>query len=117
MLRTIRVPNGRSVSLAAYVNAWRQVRTSPPDKTFTGWDHFPVEAATILAAMRCGIHDRINRHWPADRFGPDGRDPEREAHMRRCARMANGRNVLRVSDVPPRYVGRLAHRITQAWEV
>lgn len=72
MIRTIRLPNGRSVSLPVYVRAWRALRerhapgTSPlhSDTLVNGWDHFPTLSSDVLREIRYGLHDRINRHLP-----------------------------------------------------
>lgn len=106
--RVIVIPDGRRVSLSAYVKAWSHVKSLPPDQEVRGWDLFPTRAGVILGQMRRGIDDRINEKDPTFNAG----DADEEAALRRLARMINGsRVVIRPGDVPPRYRRELSHRI------
>jgi len=61
MTRTIQIPNGRSVSLGAYVAAWKRVKALAPDVEIPGWEWYPVSARSILRDLRRGMHDRITQ--------------------------------------------------------
>lgn len=117
VVRTIRCPNGHSVTLGAYVIAWRQLREVAPDVQIRDWSHFPTEARQVLAQMREGMHDRINVRlawWGRGRKW--GSQWQRDiGHL---ARRVNGRCVVRPSEVPQEFRGRLEQtdRLTQAWE-
>lgn len=58
--RVIRLPNGRAVSLATYVAAWRTLKGTDAAALVRGWDHFPTQAGVVLGAIQRGLHDRIN---------------------------------------------------------
>jgi uncharacterized protein YfbU (UPF0304 family) len=64
-ITTIRLPNGRSCSIARYVAAWRTLRDMKPNARVEGFDYFMSEACDVLRRMREGMHDRINKHDPA----------------------------------------------------
>lgn len=57
----IRLPNGRRVSLAAYVFAWRRLKSETPSAMVRGFFDWPASAADTLAAFRSGLTDRINK--------------------------------------------------------
>jgi hypothetical protein len=61
---TFGLPNGKSCSVAKYAAAWATLKTLAPTALCPGFEHFPEPASRILAAMRSGMHDRINRHIP-----------------------------------------------------
>lgn len=114
-IRTIGLPNGKSVRIAVYVNAWREVKrltTAGRGKhPIAGWDHFPTDAEVILRAMQDGMTDRINRHLPWY-----GRGRKWEWQWQRDAKNVawnlNGRRIVtRVRDVPKELQPRLAHRL------
>ncbi len=63
MLHYITLPNHRRVSVGKYAAAWKAIAANP-DALYTGFDHFPTPGREILAKMRDGLHDRINRHLP-----------------------------------------------------
>lgn len=111
--RVIVLPNGRSVTLGEYARSWRELKTLPPESSIRGWDHFPATVSGVLAAIRFGVHDRINRHVPG--YG-DGRkwDIDWQAQARRCGYAVNTpRLIVRKSQVPIELRARLAHRIHQ----
>lgn len=68
--RTITIPSGVRVSLAAYTAAWRRVKDNP-GAVVNGWDAFPVTGADVRAEMARGMHDRINRRGGVT-VRPDG---------------------------------------------
>ena len=108
--RLIRLPNGRSVTLGAYVAAWRAVKSLDPSRPCGGFDHFPEPAGDILREMRRGMHDRINRHlsW----FGT-GRKWEQDYQINtmRRARAVNGRGRVWPDLIHRDYRPRLARRL------
>jgi hypothetical protein len=61
--RYITLGDGRTIGLGRYVAAWRQCLALPPrtpiGKGIGGWGETAGEA---LAKLRCGLHDRINKH-------------------------------------------------------
>lgn len=59
----ITLPNQRRVSVGQYAAAWKAIQAAP-DALYPGFDHFPTRGREILAKMRAGLHDRINRHLP-----------------------------------------------------
>ena len=64
MKRYITLPNGRNWSLNTYAQAWRALLAADPVEQIRGFDYFPDSAGRILAKLRDGLHDRINRHIP-----------------------------------------------------
>lgn len=68
--KIIRLPNGRAINLAAYVSAWRRLKSLSPDTEIDGWDWFPTTAGTVLQEISRGVDDRIMRRgavrtdWP-----------------------------------------------------
>ena len=59
-IKTIRLPNGRSVTLSAYVAGWKFLKDVPPNLEIKGWGDFPCYAAEVLRDFAHGLHDRIN---------------------------------------------------------
>lgn len=61
----IRIPNGRQITLGAYVAGWRTIKAmvaaGDGDHDVRGWGHFPERAARILRDLQYGLHDRINQ--------------------------------------------------------
>jgi len=110
MTRAIQLPNGRAVTLRAYVAAWRALRLMHPKARLTGWSHFTATAADILRAMSYGVHDRINRHLT--HYGRGRKWSESwQNHARHCANAVNSRVIVRPSTVPAEFRGRLAARL------
>ena len=110
MQRYITLPNGRACGISKYVQAFQVLRDAKPDSQWPGWDYFPRSAASILADMRYGIHDRINRHIPS--FGQGRKwDNDYDRAARNCARWVNTpRLVVHQGMVPLEFRTRLAHR-------
>lgn len=116
-VNTIRLPNGRSVRIATYVNAWRVLRAqlgpghSPMhhDSLINGWDHFPTLASDVLRDIRFGLHDRINQHIPGYGVGRKW-DSMWQTETMRTARAVNTPR-LAVRWVPHGFRARLAHRL------
>jgi hypothetical protein len=88
-MKTITLPNGNRVTLAAYVAAWKNMVAANRDavvarKEYKGWQWFPVTAGEILSDISAGVHDRINRHLPwfqtLYKYNPDC--PRRESRRR-----------------------------------
>lgn len=63
-LRVVRLPNGRPCRLSTYAGAWQKLKTLPPSTQVAGFQPFPEGAAEVLASIRRGLDDRINRHVP-----------------------------------------------------
>jgi len=111
-MKTIRLGNGHSVSLKAYVAA---VKSVDPARTYdhglTGWA--PVTGREVLAQFHQGVNDRINRHDPA--YGKGRKwDPAWQGDTARAAQWLNTpRRRVYVTDVPywlrARVAGRLVH--------
>lgn len=108
-MKTILLPSGMTIGVAAYVKAWKQLKTLRPDYQVLNWDHFSASARSILEEMRRGIDVRINRHLPL--ISARGENDFWE--MRRLANRMNGtRVIIRNNEVPARWRARLASRIT-----
>lgn len=59
--RVVTLPNGRAVTLRAYVDAWWHLKSLPPDYEMHGWEWYPLPVSRILADMRRGMNDRITQ--------------------------------------------------------
>lgn len=57
-------PSGRAVRISTMAHALRVIRSNP-GADYPGWDWFDVPGHYILAEVRRGIHDRINRRVQA----------------------------------------------------
>lgn len=124
MTSTVTLPNGRAVTLAAYVRAWNLLREAPPGELFTGFDSFdprrPMKAEEIRRRMRAGLHERISEAIPYTLRGlacslpPRGRkrSPDWQRAARHCAREVNTPRLI-VRWVPRDFRARLAHRIAE----
>jgi len=60
-MKLITVPNGRRVTIGAYVSTWRTLKAMPPRESVNGWQWYSVTVGEVLADFRHGVHDRINR--------------------------------------------------------
>lgn len=58
--RVVTLPNGKSITIAGYLEAWRKLKTMPPGAEVAGWEWYPVAASEILARFSYGVNDRIN---------------------------------------------------------
>lgn len=78
--RVITLPNGHQCTIGTYLEAWRKLKSLPPQKEVKGWEWFPTSAQSILRDMSRGVEDRINlragvrtqwrdnsRKWEAER--------------------------------------------------
>jgi hypothetical protein len=62
MQRVVYLPEGRTVTLHAYVAAWKTVLAAPEDATFqNGFNWYPEPRKDVLREFRRGLNDRINR--------------------------------------------------------
>ncbi len=68
-MNTIHLPNGRRVTVGAYVAAWKRINAMTPDTTINGWDAFETTAGRVRTDMIVGMMHRINRHDRAIRHG------------------------------------------------
>ena len=90
---TIRLPNGSYVTAGMYAKAWDILKTEHKaslyagrEKTYSGFFDYPAHAPAILAELRKGLADRINRHDPA--YGKGRRwDTDYQAALARDAKM------------------------------
>ncbi len=55
------LPNGRKCGLRYYLDSWHVLKAIPASHEVAGWEWYPVKAGRILAAIRAGVHDRINQ--------------------------------------------------------
>lgn len=108
-VHVIRIPNGRAVTLAEYCRSWRTLKTMAPSARVQGWDHFSTDAASILRAIREGVHDRINRRLS---WSQEGRKwaPIWQRDMQRAARDLNHPR-LRIHWLPADLRERFGHRL------
>jgi hypothetical protein len=111
MLLVFTLPNGRRVSHGAYVRAWRALQTLAPCRLVPGFEHFPTAARDILASIRAGVLERVNRHdrsfargrkWSADYQALLSRDARRINDYARGIRQS-GRNLLSVPELKRDY--------------
>jgi hypothetical protein len=109
MIRLITLPNGRRVTLGTYVTAWRAI-LAKPEGLFPGFGHSPERGRHILAEIRKGLHDRINRHLP---YYHKGRKWEGEWYWL-TAQVARQLNTprLRIYWLPPHLKRRFSHRLS-----
>ena len=114
MKRTVKLPNGRCVTLGEYVRSWRILKTLPPTREVTRFFDWPEPAADILRELRRGIHDRINRHLPGYGAGRKW-NPDWQRAMGHAARELNDPR-LRIHYLPPDLKQRFAHRLAQVGE-
>ena len=61
MERIIITPSGRRMSAGQFAPAWRMVKDAAPGCQLTGWQDYSVPAERVLADIRKGLNDRINR--------------------------------------------------------
>lgn len=109
-MKTIRLGNGHSVSLGAYVAAIKAVDlTRTYDHGFTGWA--PVTGATVLEEFREGVHDRINRHDPAYGKGRKWANEWFWDTMRAARKLNTPRLRVYASEVPMWLRARVEHRL------
>jgi len=96
MQHTITLPNGRTPSVGAYAKAWRTLKRYSPIKLVGLFFHEPATVQTILAEMRKGLLDRINKHSPQQ----PGRNHDDDTFyaVHHVARRVNSRAVVRHSD-------------------
>lgn len=112
MQRCIQLANGRRVRLSTYVQAWRALRELPAAAPVTGFDHFPTPAGEILAELRKGLHDRINRHLPGHGQGRKW-SVNWQAETTRAAHQINYPRLV-IDWLPPHLRERFAHRLRQS---
>ena len=64
-MRAVKLGDGRRISLAAYVAAWKRCLSLPADTPIgRGVSGLGETAGDALRELRYGLHDRINRHLP-----------------------------------------------------
>lgn len=62
MQRVVYLPQGRSVTLGSYVQAWRLALSAPEKAVFNkAFTWYPQTKQEVLREFRFGLHDRINR--------------------------------------------------------
>lgn len=109
MKMVITLPNGRQCGLAVYARAWRELLKMDPKAQVKGFGHFSEAAGYILARLREGLMDRINRH---DRSFGRGRkwDPDYQRAMFQASRMLNTPRLI-IDWLPPDLKARFAYRL------
>lgn len=104
------LPNGRRCSVAVYVAAWKQLKLVKPDTSVRGFGDWPASAGDVLAELRRGLDDRINRHDP--HYGRGRKwDHDWQRHALQTAQAANTPR-LAIYYIMPDFRARLAHRLT-----
>lgn len=111
MKRTIRLPNGQSVTLATYCQAWKAIARKP-EGYYSGFDYFPTRGTEILEKIQFGVHDRINRHLPHYGRGRKWDDDWQRAAIQ-TARSVNTPRLL-IHWLPVDLRSRLSHRLADA---
>lgn len=112
-MRTIRLGNGRVVSLSAYCRAWREVNAARDDQEFShglcGWA--PETAARIRQEFVDGLNHRISLHLSWYREGRRwDQDWQRVASLD-AKRINSQRLVVRASEITTDdWRKRFAHR-------
>lgn len=113
MPRIIILGDGRPVTLATYVRAWKAALTAPANSMFAGSPSDPRTPASrewVLREFRDALDDRINRKLP---WYGRGRKWSSEWYWDawRTARAVNDPR-LRVGWVPAEFRARLAERLS-----
>lgn len=111
--RYIILGDGKPVTLASYVEAWRYCRAADPAtflrRTPNGWPGYAGEA---LAQFRGGLHDRINRHLPGYGTGRKWSDDWQRETLQAASRLNTPRLII--DWLPPHLKGRFSHRLRNA---
>lgn len=110
-MKTIKLPNGVSVSIASYVAVWKAIKLAPSDLSVNGFEFFPLPAEQVLREFGKGVSDRINRHIPA--YGK-GRKWSWiwQTETRRAADQLNHPRLI-IHWLPSHLKPRFAHRLWQ----
>ena len=58
--RVVVLPCGKAVRLRVLLNAWRKLKSLPPNTSVPGWEWYPVTAAEVLHELSRAVLDRIN---------------------------------------------------------
>ena len=104
-VQVIRLPSGRRVTMGQYLAAWRKLKATPPNLKLRDWDHYPTAASEIMAEIRRGVHDRINRRG--------AEVPESRVHPAVWGMAQTPRAIIEGCDLrtmPPAARKALAHR-------
>ncbi|RWQ35826.1 MAG: hypothetical protein EOS20_17280 [Mesorhizobium sp.] len=108
--RAVTLGDGRKVSLAAYVAAWKKCLalhpSTPVGRCPDGWDG---RASDALAQFRSGMHDRINRHLPHYGKGRKWSSDWQRETMQAAARLNCPR--LAIDWLPIHLKERFSHRL------
>jgi len=115
--RYVTLGDGRKVSLGQYTAAWKMAKALPPDTRVRGsptatFRDAPNTAGDALAEFREGMHDRINRNDPSYGKGRKWSN-DWQGQTRRMSAQVNDPRV-RVSQIQPEYVERLAGRLDES---
>ena len=105
----ITLPNGRQVGLGVYARAYRELITMDPAALVKGFDYFAAPAREILARVREGLMDRINRHDLSYRRGRKF-DPDYQRSILQAARQLNQPRLI-IDWLPPELRVRFTHRL------
>lgn len=108
-MKTMTLPNRKSVTLGEYVRSWKRLKTLPSGARISNFGHFPEKAETILREIHFGIHDRINKNL--SHYGQGRKwDGNWQAEAERTARAVNTPRLI-VRYVMPDLLSKLKHRI------
>lgn len=105
IVRTIRLPNGRTITLGGYVTAWKNLLKMGASlrsyTMFVGWNEWGETAEHILVAMREGMHDRINRRLTGYGIGRKWSSDWQRHTAQDAQRLNTPRLIVRRTEVSP----------------
>lgn len=121
MQRIIYLPENRTVTLGAYVTAWKNALAAHEGATFqNGFNWYPESRADVLREFRRGLHDRINRRIggfpgtlkPRAAYGRKF-DHQWQTETYRASRQLNHPRLI-IDWLPPWLHSRFKHRLRSA---
>jgi len=116
-VRVVRLPNGKRVTLAEYLRSWKALRSMEEGAAVSGFSYRTETASSVRRELRKGIDERINQHLPGYGVGRKwDSDWQRWATIT-AIQVNTPRRIVRPSEVPFSLRKRLAHRLTQNWEL
>jgi hypothetical protein len=114
--RYITLPSGAAVTLGHYVCAWKILRAANQQQLHHGFfaRGEQATAATILAAMRLGAQDRINRNIPGFGKGRKWTDEYQMQQLRDSFRLAAIQQRVRIYQFEtPEFRRRFGHLLAR----
>lgn len=102
-----------TVTLGAYVSAWRKVKGAKPGTTWnhSPCSHCPSTREEILREFSFGLHDRISRHIPGFGYGRKWSSDWFFSALRTAHAANTPRLIVRPMTVPFEFRARLAQRL------